>query len=111
MLPVQGGGPGLITGWGTSSHMLQLSLHATTEDPVCHNQDLAWPNKYINIKDNNQGFPVGPAVKNPSANAGDAISILGPGRSHVPQGSKACEPQLLSLCSRAHALQQEKPPQ
>ena len=108
---MQGGGPGLITDWGTRSHMLQLSSRATTVDPVCHNWDLARPNRYINIKNNNQGFPVGSVVKNPSAKAGDAISILGPGRSHVPQGNKACEPQLLSLCSGAPALQQEKPPQ
>ena len=70
-------------------------------------------------------------VKNPPANAGDMGSSPGPGRSHMPQSSeahapqllslrsRACEPQLLSLSAtttearapRAHALQQEKPPQ
>ena len=30
-------------------------------------------------------FPVGPVVKNLSANAGDMGSIPGPGRSHMPQ--------------------------
>ena len=58
-------------------------------------------------------------------------SSPGPGRSHMPQRNKAHVPQLLSLCSRArepqllspcatttearvpraHAPQQEKPPQ
>ena len=32
------GGPGLILGQGTRSHMPQLKIpHATTEDPTCHN--------------------------------------------------------------------------
>ena len=77
------------------------------------------------------GFPGGAVVKNPPANAGDTGSIPVPGRSHVPWSnqarvpqllslhSRACEPQLLSLCAttteacepRAHAPQQEKPPQ
>ena len=32
-------------------------------------------------------FPGGPVVKNPPANAGDAGSIPGPGRSHMPRGN------------------------
>ena len=76
-------------------------------------------------------FPGGTVVKNPPTNAGDTGSIPGPGRSHMPQSNKAHVPQLLSLHSRArepqllsphaatteacapraHALQQEKPPQ
>ena len=70
-------------------------------------------------------------VKNPPANAGDMGSIPGLGRSHMPRSNKARVPQLLSLRSRArepqllgpcatttedlapraHAPQQEKPPQ
>ena len=77
------------------------------------------------------GFPGGAVIKNPPANAGDTGSIPGQERSHMPQSNKTCVPQLLSLCSRArepqllspratiteahtpraHALQQEKPPQ
>ena len=34
-------------------------------------------------------------------------SITDPGRSRVPRSSSACEPQLLSLCSGARALQQK----
>jgi len=56
-------------------------------------------------------FPGGPAVKNLPAKAGDTGSISGLGRSHVLQGNEACGPQLPSLCSRAHAVQKEKPPQ
>ena len=35
------------------------------------------------IKNKPRGFPSGSGVKNPSANAGDMGSILGPGRPHV----------------------------
>ena len=45
-------------------------------------------------------------VKNPPANAGDTDLIPDPGRSPMLQSN-----QLLSLCSRAHVLQQGKPPQ
>ena len=34
-----------------------------------------------------QGFPGGPEVKNPSANAEHTGSIPGPGRSHIPQSN------------------------
>ena len=76
-------------------------------------------------------FPGGAVVENPPANAGDTGSILGPGRSHMPQSNEAHVPQLLSLSSRArepqllspraattearapraHAPQKDKPPQ
>ena len=36
-------------------------------------------------------------VKNPPANAGDAGSSPGPGRSHMPRSNWTHEPQLLSL--------------
>ena len=84
-----------------------------------------WLKKYAS------GFPGGAVVENPPASAGDTGSSPGPGRSHMlltnwarkPQllslRSRAREPQLLSLCAataeahvpRAHAPQQEKPPQ
>ena len=76
-------------------------------------------------------FPGGAVVKNPPANTGDMGLIPGPGRSHMLWSNEARVPQLLSLCSRAHepqllsphatttetcvprahAPQQEKPPQ
>ena len=34
-----------------------------------------------------RGFPRGPVVKNPPADAGDMGSIPGQGRSHMPQGN------------------------
>ena len=54
--------------------------------------------------------------KNMPANAGDTVSIPGPGRFHMLQTSEADASQLLSLCAtiteasapRACALQQEK---
>ena len=52
------------------------------------------------------GFPGGPVVKNPPANAEDTSSIPGSVRSHMQQGNFpqwVCTP-------RAHSLQQEKPP-
>ena len=45
------------------------------------------------------GFPGDAVVKNLPANAGDAGSSPGLGRSHMPRSSWAREPQLLSLCS------------
>ena len=44
-------------------------------------------------------------VKNPLANAGDMGSIPDPGRSHMLWSNSARDPQLLSLCSRAHEPQ------
>ena len=40
-------GPGSITGEGTRSRMLQLSLRVETKDPTCHHEDPVWPNKYL----------------------------------------------------------------
>ena len=48
-------------------------------------------------KENYWGFPGGPVVKNPPANAGDMDWIPGPGRSHMPQSSQVHTPQQLSL--------------
>ena len=47
-------------------------------------------------------FPGGPVVKNPRANAGDTGLIPG---LKDPTGQLTLCPQLLSLCSRASALQ------
>ncbi|KAJ8782248.1 hypothetical protein J1605_010227 [Eschrichtius robustus] len=44
-----------------------------------------------------QGFPGGAVVENLPANAGDAGSSPGLGRSHMPRSNWAREPQLLSL--------------
>ena len=57
------------------------------------------------------GLLGGSVVKSPPANAGDMGLIPGLGRSHMQRSNLAPVPQLLSLCLRAHALQQEKPPQ
>ena len=43
------------------------------------------------------GFPGGAVVENLPANAGDAGSSPGLGRSHMPRSNWAREPQLLSL--------------
>ena len=58
-----------------------------------------------------QDFPGGTVVKNPPANAGDMGSSPSLGRFHMSRSNWARVPQLLSLRSRARALQQEKPPQ
>ena len=44
-----------------------------------------------------KGFPGGAVVENLPANAGDTGSSPGLGRSHMPRGNWAREPQLLSL--------------
>ena len=43
------------------------------------------------------GFPGGAVVESLPADAGDAVSSPGPGRSHLPRSNWAREPQLLSL--------------
>ena len=53
------------------------------------------------LKHGGEGFPGGSVNKNLPADAGDMGSIPRLGRSHVPQSSRACALQLLSLCSRA----------
>ena len=50
-------------------------------------------------------LPGGTVVKNPPANAGDAGSSPGLGRSHMPRSNEARAPQLLSLSSRAREPQ------
>ena len=49
------------------------------------------------IKNIQQGFPGGAVVENLPANAGNAGSSPGLGRSHMPRSNWAREPQLLSL--------------
>ena len=59
-----------------------------------------------------KGFLGGPVAKNPPCNSGDTGSVPGPGWSLMPRSSLACAPQLLKpACPRAHAWQQEEPPQ
>ena len=58
-----------------------------------------------------QLVPGGPVVKNLPADAGYLGLIPGLGRFYMPQSNQVCEPQLLSPHSRAHAMQQETPPQ
>ena len=48
-------------------------------------------------------------IGNPPASGGDAGLTIGPGGSRMPQCSRACAPQLLSLCSRVLELQLRKP--
>ena len=49
------------------------------------------------LKSSFLGFPGGAVVESLPANAGDAGSSPGLGRSHMPRSSWAREPQLLSL--------------
>ena len=60
---------------------------------------IFWTNfnflKYC-IKNVLEDFPGGPVVKNLSANKGDNSLIPCLGRFHMPHGSWACAPQLLS---------------
>ena len=56
-------------------------------------------------------FPGGTVVKNLPANAGDTGSSPCLGRSRVPQLLSPCATTTEARMPRAHALQQEKPPQ
>ena len=60
------------------------------------------------------GFPGGAVVENLPANAGDTGLSPGLGRSHMPRGGWAREPQLLSLrawslCSATRGRDSERP--
>ena len=57
------------------------------------------------------GFPGGSVIKNFPANAGDASSVLDPGRSHMLLSNLACEPQLLNVCPRAWCPKTSAPQQ
>ena len=52
---------------------------------------------FVGLKVLEKGFPGGAVVENLPANAGDAGSSPGLGRSHMPRSNWAREPQLLSL--------------
>ena len=100
--------------------------------------NISWTQYADCLKNANWDFPGGPVVKNPPANAGDTGLIPAPGRFHMPgwgwgvggwrgqlipsHNYRACFLQpvghnywahamhfLKPSCSRAHALQQEKP--
>lgn len=51
------------------------------------------------------GLPRASVVKHLPANAEDMCASLYLRRSHMPQSSRDCAPQLLSLCSEAQELQ------
>ena len=70
---------------------------------VYANQVLKINMSFFLLFKRNVGFPGGPVVKNPPANAGDTGSIPGLGRSHMPRSNWARAPQLLS----AHATATE----
>ena len=61
------------------------------------------------FKAKTQDFPGGTVDRNPSTNARDVGSVLGLGRFHMPQATKARAPQPLSLGSRAHQPQLMSP--
>ena len=66
------------------------------------------------IKTTRKGFPGGAVVESLPANAGDTGSSPALGRSHMPRGDWACEPQLLSLrvwslCSATRGRDSERP--
>ena len=66
------------------------------------------------VKSQGRGFPGGAGVESLPANAGDAGSSPGLGRSHMPRSNWAHEPQLLSLrawslCSTTREAANERP--
>ena len=110
LLPAQGGGPGLIPGQGTRSHMPQ---------PKIPNAEIK--RSRVTVKTRCRGFPGGPVVKNPPANTGDTGSMPGSGK--IPHASEQRSPCATTpeqglqgsrmaitgpTCPRADALQQQK---
>ena len=88
---------------------LPIKFKKTSSD---HEKKQKTQVKYIrNNKRTAENFPGGLVVKNPPANAGRKSLIPGLEGFHMPQGSWAHPPQLLSphaTTTRAPALQQEK---
>ena len=82
-----------------------ISALPHTRDVYTLVMDLA--NDYLQ-KDTYRGFPGDAVVESLPANAGDTGSSPGLGRSHMPQSSRAREPQLLSLrvCSLCSATRE-----
>ena len=102
--------------WESSSTVLLLGMSAATSGPISGNcfevgrlvESMGSPRLDTTEHLSLFTFPGGSVAKNPPANAGSRGLILVPGRSHLPQSSEACEPELVSLSSGACALQQEK---
>ena len=78
-----------------SQHSLWVCTH------IIHSLHKHW----LHTSRMNKGFTDGSGVKNLLANSGHTGLIPGPGRSYMPQSSKARVPQLLSLCSGAWQLE------
>ena len=72
-------------------------------------ENLEVEHTITDIKNSTEGFPGGPVVKNPPANAGNMGLTPRLGGSHTLRSSQAREPQLLSLCSKARELQLPRP--
>ena len=106
-------------------------MHPYVHSSTIHNsQDMETTLWWMDKEDVVHDFTGGPMVENLPASAGDTGSIPDSQRSHIPQSKSVChnywactlEPgscdywsyvlQLLKpMLPRAHALQQEKPPQ
>ena len=111
-----------VVPWCSCSHPTSLQLGHTHIPPACLLNTVLYNNWLL--KSTAFGFPGDSEIKNQPANAGDTGSVPSPGRFHMLQSteahyttatepaSRAWEPQPLGpVCSRACALQQEKPPQ
>ena len=78
-----------------------------------------WTSYYFILKTSLRDFLGSAVVKNLHASTGDMGSIPGLRRFHMPWSNQACEPQqttphapsTVAYTPRAHAPQQEKPPQ
>ena len=60
-------------------------------------------------KNTSHWLPWWSSGKESAINAGDMGLIPSPGRLHIPCSNQACEPQLLSLCSRTQESKPLKP--
>ena len=84
------GGPSLIPGQGTRSHMLQLKiLWVTTK---------TWRSQKKFFLMQIEGFTGGSVVKNPPANAGDTDLICDPGKiPHALEQLRPCTTNIESM--------------
>ena len=104
--------------WKTVSKFLKrLKVSSTNSTPgylLKENKNTNWKrymHPYVhcsiiyNCQDTEQDLPGGTVDKKPPTSAGDAGSIPGPRRVHVPRSDSAQAPQLLRPHSSAHVLQ------
>ena len=100
--------PGLQRQAAASGGLTAISSASTPQ--LRETMSYSFPQELSGLK-SKSGLPWRRSGKNPPANAGDAGSSPGPGRSHIPRATKPVRHNYWACASGACAPQQERPPQ